>query len=442
MSGTQSHHLVEIWKTLASDTKEWQPLLRAAADCDPANVAELSRLRALAPPEFVNVALELSTARAKAACNDKFPPAIASRIIADIPGIEMASSRLAADYKADGFAQILNDSNENEPSIVYDLCCGIGADAMSLADRGFHIIAYDHNPLRAWMTERNAHCESRSTDVTTLNLEDIRYFHLDPSRRSESRNNNQAGQRHWRFEDYKPGPDFINQLINKPNRAGAVKLGPGINLAGFPIEQQHSSIAFELEFISEPPDHRLTQAILWTGCFASASTATVSQRISRRATILPSRETLTSQGNLNNFDQPPIAEKLNRFLYTINPAVERAELLNELCDETSLPLIHPKLGLLTGDQLVKDNQSPWIIATFELLEELPYREQKIKRWINEHHAGIVEIKTRDKIVNPDHLQKQFRGKGDNPFTLFILRFDDKIRTLITRRIMTTSARYS
>jgi len=422
---TPSHHL-EIWRSIADDAK-WEPLLCAAADCDPANVAELTRLRALAPPGYVNVALELTAARAKAARHNKFPPNVASRIIADIPGIEMASSRLAADYQADRIAQILNSSNKDGPPTVHDLCSGIGADAMSLADRRFHIIAYDHNPLRAWMTERNANCLSRTDDVTIFNLDEIRYFHLDPSRRSESQNNSKTGQRSWRLEDYKPGPDFIRRLINHPNRAGAVKLGPGINFADLPFDQQSqhdTSIALELEFISEPPDHRLTQAILWTGCFASTR---------RRATVLPSRKTLASDKNVTDFDQPPIAEKFGRFLFTINPAVERAQLLAELCNQTSFPLIHPKLGLLTGDQPINDN--PWIIATFELLEQLPnYREQKVKRWLNEHHAGIVEIKTRNKVVNPDFLQKQFRGKGDNPFTLFILRFDDKVKTLITRRI--------
>ena len=49
-------------------------------------------------------------------------------------------------------------------------------------------------------------------------------------------------------------------------------------------------------------------------------------------------------------------------------------------------------------------------------------------------AGMVEVKTRGKAVDPDRVQSDLRGDGDTTYTVFILRFDRQVRALVTRRV--------
>ena len=93
--------------------------------------------------------------------------------------------------------------------------------------------------------------------------------------------------------------------------------------------------------------------------------------------------------------------------------------------------VHPKSGLLTAANLVT---SPWL-TPFELIEQMPWRAPRVKQWLSDHDAGLVEIKTRGKAVDPDQVQRQLRGKGSTSFTVFIIRFDRKVNALITRRVV-------
>ena len=121
---------------------------------------------------------------------------------------------------------------------------------------------------------------------------------------------------------------------------------------------------------------------------------------------------------------------MRRYLYAVHPAVERAELMHLLAEEHTAPLIHRKLGLLTRDT---PTTSPWLTG-FELLAELPWRPKKVKQWLSQRDAGIVEIKTRGKAVDPDAVAKQLRGKGKTPYTVFVLRFDVRVVALVCRRV--------
>jgi len=384
---TPDAEAVATWRYLLSDATE--PIREAAATCDANDVAAVTRLRKLGPVELINAALDLASARRKAA--QKFPQ-IAPRIVADGVGIEQASSALVADHKVIRFSQL------GKP--VIDLCSGIGGDSMSFHKTVGVEVAVDMAPLRAWMTQQNVNCPTLCTDVTSLDLHD-RIYHFDPARR------NARGRQH-RFEDYQPGPEFLSQLVrNCPT--GATKLGPGIAIENLP---DFGDISTELEFISE--HGALVQAVLWTGELAKDE---------HRATLLPTGDSLHGAPGVPPLDQPA------QYLYTVDASVERAQLLHVLCDQHNLTAIHPSLGILTGNDLIQSN---WLTA-FELLAELPWRANKVKQWLNENNAGIVEVKTRGGAVNPDNVQKQLRGKGETPFTVFVLRWDRKLIALITRR---------
>lgn len=385
-----------IWQSVADD----DTLLTAAAACDPTDVASVSRLRKRYSAEQVAVALELCISRRKAEA--KFPGRAAT-LLADVPGIEQATAFTTATHKAQRY------SAAGVPGVV-DLCCGIGGDAMGFVEAGLNVTAIDRDPVRAWMTERNAGCGSRVADAESLLLEvgtghkNFRgALHLDPARRT-------GAGRVFRLADYQPDPATITALLQKFPDA-AVKLSPAVNLD----ELKQLVPAGEVEFISEAG--RLVQAVLWTGQLRTKNV--------RTATLLVDNQTHTLAGEP---DLPDLAPA-ERYLFTVDPAVERAGLLHRL----DLPAIHPHLGLLTADRPI---ESPWLNG-FELLAELPYsakNPKKIKAWLADHDAGIVEVKTRGKAVDPDPLQRALRGTGDTPYTLFVLRFDQRLACLVTRRL--------
>ncbi|MEM6505309.1 MAG: hypothetical protein AAF711_07560 [Planctomycetota bacterium] len=388
---------IELWRAVAGDTG----LLQRAESLDPSDVSAVAALRRDNDSDAVSVALRLVEARAKAA--RKFGE-LGKGLIADVPGVEQASGARVAAYKAGRVAQALGNGG-----LVVDLCCGIGGDSMALVDAGLDTVCVDRDPLRVWMATNNTsqRIQGVCADVRSLAL-DGKAVHIDPARRNES-----TGRRAWRLEDYQPGSAFIGRLIDSAP-AVAIKLSPGVDLQALPWPG-------EVEFISEAG--RLVQALLWTGGFVQTA---------RRATLIDSGGIYQLAGEAT----PPAYQAPQRYLYTFDAAVERAGLIGQLSTLLDAPAIHPKLGLLTSNTLTT---SPWIDG-FELIERLPWRPKRIKRWLAANDGGLVEIKTRGKACDPDTEQRRLRGGGSTTYTVFVLRFDTKVQALMTKRIALTEPR--
>ena len=382
---------IELWKSVVEDAA----LLELAAKVDPADVAAITRLRREYTADRVSAALSLIAARAKAAV--KFGER-GGQLVADVPGVEQASSASVAAYKAERIRQHLGESHT-----IADLCCGMGGDSMALSTAGLQVIAVDREPLRVWMAKRNSGpgLQGVCADVSTLEMADLP-VHLDPARRSE-----QSGKRAWRLADVQPGPEVIGRLIEQ-SPASAIKLSPGVDLDDLPWPG-------EVEFISE--SGRLVQAMLWVGGFAQHD---------RQATLIEGN----ARHQLYGRPMAPSYAPAQQYLYAFDAAVERAGLIGQLSDQINAPAVHPRLGLLTSDRVI---QSPWI-AGFELIEQLPWRPKRIKQWLNANDGGLVEVKTRGKACDPDIEQRRLRGDGSAPYTVFVLRFDTKVQALITKRL--------
>lgn len=396
--------VLKAWQWIVSS--QGQTLLEAAERCDRSQLRDIAALRRLGSLEEVSAALELVSARHKA--HHKFG-SLASRLLADRHGVEQASSLRVARYKAGRLAAMLAADRP-----VLDLCSGIGADAVALVETGRSVLAVDHAPLRAWMTRENTRwlagqpAEVAVADVAHVRPEG-RALHLDPTRRVDQ-------GRLWRLEDYQPGPAVIRRLLHE-SPAACLKLSPGVDpdvladvLDG---EETH-----ELEFVAE--EGRLVQALAWWGAFRKAP---------RSATVIDQAGAAHRlSGAAGAEDAIPLGES-GRYLYTVHAAVERAGLIGLLAESLKAVAPHPKLGLLSSDTWI---ESPFLTG-FELLECLPWREAKVKRWIEAHGGGVVEVKTRGKAVNPDLVQPALRGRGDIPYTVFVLREDRRVRAWICRR---------
>lgn len=367
--------------------------VRAEQDLD--RPAAVDRLRRLGDAELVAAAIELVQARRRA--EEKFPDTPA--LLADVAAVEQATSADVAAHKARRFAGAGVDR-------VVDLCCGMGGDGMGLAQVA-DVLLVDSLPRRVCMARWNVgQAGGRVAGAVVADAGRLRMageaFHIDPDRRH--------GGRRLRFDNCRPGPDLIRRLVGS-GAPGAVKLSPAVDLQELPPG--------EIEIIERAG--RLVQAVLWTGSLA---------RDQRSATRVQGDRCVSFAGAADQVI--PVAPP-GRLVLAVEAAIERAGLLGALCAATGLAAVHPALGLLTADAA---EQSPWY-RRFELLDVLPWRPRKVKQWLEAHDGGIVEVKTRGQACEPDQVQRQLRGRGVQPFTVFVLRSDRRVQAWMTRRIEST-----
>ncbi|MDG2030481.1 MAG: class I SAM-dependent methyltransferase [Phycisphaerales bacterium] len=387
--------VLSAWKLL--DSNEGHPLVEAASSAPEATPALIRQLRRDWPVEAVSSALELARARTRAGI--KFPGLDA--LWSDVIGLEQASSRCTADWKAARFERA--DARE-----IADLCCGIGGDAMSLVDVG-QVLAVDHDPVRAWMAGRNAGCDTRVADVRSLQ-DCPEFVHIDPARRDGA-----TGHRRWNPESYEPAFAEILELMKK-SRGSACKMGPGI-----PMPLPGRPEGGEIEFLQE--GSRLVQAVVWSGALAEHPDQ-------RTATLLPDGHTLSGfPGEL------PLAEDDPRpgsWLLEPRAALERAGLLDTaIVNLNGDPCeIAPGLGLLCSDA---PSESPWF-TDWRIEGVVPLREKQIKAWLRAHDGGEVIVRTRGGAVDVDRWGRSLRGKGETTWVLFALRLGLSTRAILTQPV--------
>lgn len=299
---------------------------------------------------------------------------------------------------------------------------------MAMFERGGEVIGVDRDEARVWMCEQNAGGGAGVRGVCASVEERLelvsegRAFHLDPSRRTG------AGARRHAYAELSPGPGVIERVLDASDeggRGGCVKLGPGTEIAELP-EVEGS----EIEVVSE--DGRLTQMLLWTGACGASNVSGDHASPKRRATLLrdgPEGETATSV--IGSGEETIEVCELSRQIYEVDASVERVGLLGALGEEVRMGMAHAQLGLYSSDRVI----SHPMFTRFEMLAEMTWNQKRVKTELARLGAGLVEVKTRGGVVNPDQVQEQLRGPGSERLTVFVLRFDRAIRCLIARRMI-------
>ncbi len=379
------------------------------------SLGDVERLRRDWPAGLVTVALEVARARAKAV--HKMSEALAGRLVADAQGVEMASSEAAAAWK-----------RSRMRGARYDLCCGIGMDSV-----GEDVIAVDFDPARVVMAGVNAGARAVHADVTAMAIEPGRGVHIDPSRRDE------GGKRTRGIDELRPSIEFVRSLVDGA-RSTAVKLAPGTAPEVLP--------GGEWAYLSEAG--RLTQGVHLSGAWARGDAV-------RTAVLIPDARragegVVEMSGRPEAEGWPAVAGELGAWVYAggggggggmgggggggeaggwaavgggggawvyaVDVAAERARLWARLCAETGTMLAgSPGAGLLTS---VTRAASPWLTA-FRVVERMVWNRKRVKGVLAGLGAGIVEVKTRGRVIDADAEQGALRGKGERAMTVFVQR---------------------
>jgi len=269
---------------------------------------------------------------------------------------------------------------------VADLSCGLGLDALSMAAAGLMVTAYESDPATAAAARANAtalalrgaigvHC----ADVTALDVDELRRgidaVFADPARR-------RLGRRISQPERWSPRLSWVLAL---PMESLGVKVAPGL---------AHDAVPAETEFEVVSVDGDVVEAGLYRGALRTARTA-------RRATLLPSGQTLTDA------DLPaggPPVGGIGAYLYEPDGAVIRSGLVGAVVTALSGRLLDPAIAYVTSDELT---HSPFVHA-YRVCDVRPFNLKILRALLRERGVGRVTIKKRGSAVVPEQLRKQRR----------------------------------
>ncbi|SEH87366.1 hypothetical protein SAMN04489835_5138 [Mycolicibacterium rutilum] len=271
---------------------------------------------------------------------------------------------------------------------VHDATCSVGTELAALRDTAAVLLGSDVDPVRLAMARHNVAgvdvCRADALRPVTRDTVVV----LDPARRS-------AGRRRFDPRDYTPALDAL--LDTYRGRDTVVKCAPGIDFAaiaglGFVGEIEVTSLAGSVR-----------EACLWSAGLAQSG-------VRRRATVLDTGEEVTD-ADADDCGVGPAG----RWIVDPDGAVVRAGLVRHWAARHGLWQLDPDIAYLSGDRL------PDGVRGFEVLEELPFSERRLRQALSARDTGAVEILVRGVDVDPDALRPRLRLRGSQQASVVIAR---------------------
>lgn len=385
----------------------------------------LGLLRRSCSPEESRAIIALRGLRKRAAGSGRFPQDLARQMLATDKLLQQASSMRLAIWKGRRFAEMLGtspagvvDAAKPLPE-VWDLCCGLGGDAIGLALAGMRVRGVDSDPAAVLCATHNARaagvgelCRFDLANVEQLDVPAEAVVHIDPDRRA-------SGRRSIEFAHFSPGEAFLAHLARR-TAAGAMKLPPGADAA-----ELESIQAGLFEYVSEAGVCK--QLVAWWHAEQTSS----EDRPRRCATVLagPLDDPQSTSIEAGVAPYAPIREP-GEWLVEPDPALVAAEAVDDLAATEDLWRIAIGLPWLFGDRAV----STPLASCFEVLADVPGRKRDIAKAVSKLGGGCVEVKTRGVKLDTDSLQRQLRGRGDKPLAVLWCRQGPRQRAFICRRV--------
>lgn len=317
-------------------------------------------------------------------------------------GLEQATDELLAGYKAQRFADFAG---------VADLCCGIGGDAISLAQD--HMVdLVDRDEVSLLLAAANVErCggllgERIAESVEARHVTETSAWHIDPDRRP-------AGRRTSRIEFGNPSVATIDTLLAVCGHA-AVKLAPA---AKVPPHWQGNC---QLEWIETRGECR--QQVAWFGSLtqeAGFRTATLVDAAGEACSFSAAGEVPCG-----------LAERVGTHLFDPSPSLSAAGLVSALADACGLAALSSGASYLTGDEPVVHPH----LQAFAVEQELPLDQRQLRSHLRAKRIGRLEIKKRGVDITPESLRAQLDLAGEESATLILARMGSQARALICRRL--------
>ena len=373
-----------------------EALVAAMAEADPGSLAAGERLRSKFPPELAAAAIQQTLLRRKAVT--KFGESALDMFFTE-DGLQQATRSSVAAWRAARFKEL-------GVTHVFDLGCGIGADALAFEAAGLTVTAVERDPLTASYAARNIAGEVITGDAEEF-WDSIAHLpetasaavFIDPARRTSK-------GRTWRVSDFSPSWDFVLSLLARDSIT-CVKLGPGL-----PKEL----IPDGVEALWAGEQTSVVEVGLWSGPGIEPGMS---------ALLLPGGQELRRDPTRNRL---PVSDP-GRFLIEPHGAVIRAGAFAELGE--GLWLLDSQIAYLSFEEAL---DSPFA-TSFEILETLPYSVKTIRNWVKTNQVGTLEIKVRGIEVDPAQLRRELKPNGPNSATLILARTKRGAQVFVARRVL-------
>jgi THUMP domain-like len=276
--------------------------------------------------------------------------------------------------------------------VVHDATCSIGTELAALRRTTSVLLGSDLDPVRLAMARHNLGSGGRATPLFRADalqpITNTAVVVLDPGRRS-------GGRRRFDPRDYTPALDQVLDAYR--DRDLVVKCAPGIDFDAL----GQLGFAGEIEVTSWAGSVR--EACLWSPGLAEPG-------VRRRASVLDSGEQLTDA----DVDDCAVAPA-GRWIVDPDGAVVRAGLVRHYAARHGLWQLDPEIAYLSGDAL------PAGIRGFEVLEQLPYNEKRLRQALSAYSCGPLEILVRGLAVDPDELRRRIRPRGKAALSVVLTR---------------------
>ena len=359
---------------------------------DPVRTASALRRQEVTPEHAAAALTQVDLrARAVAKLGDD-----AARMYFTPDGLEQATRSRVATHRAARVAFAA-------PASVLDLGCGIGGDRVALARAGLTVAGVDRDELRVAVARANLDALGLGGAVQVASAEDVDVsgfgvVFADPARRTDR-------GRVFDVDGWSPPWDFVSALLQRPS---VVKVAPGI---------PHSLVpeGVEAEWVSDEGD--VKEAALWSPQLATAR---------RRATVIKGGGLVS----LTDEDDPgsPGVRAVGRCLYEPDGAVIRAGLVTAVAAGVNGGLVDEHIAYVTSDEAYT---TP-LARSYEVLEELPYKEKPLRAALRARGVGRLTIKKRGVDVVPDQLRKRLSLHGEQEATIVMTRVAGKGTCLLVR----------
>ncbi|MCA9781511.1 MAG: hypothetical protein KC800_32560, partial [Candidatus Eremiobacteraeota bacterium] len=260
---------------------------------------------------------------------------------------EQASDSRISRWRAETLA-------EGSPGRLVELGCGLGGDTVSLSEH-FEVTAWERCEARAQLARYNLGilgkrpCAVECAEADCRRLEGEVLF-VDPARRD--------GTRLSRPQSWQPPlPTVVDCFREGRFQRLGVKVAPGItdgDLPDLPIGLSFLSVGGNLKEAFLLLDHSIDtyrEAVLFTAG---------GRRLSFRS---------------SGWEIPISEPSPGLYLHNPDPAILRANALDQLARHTEAGIVHPKIGYLVGPKPVEDGSAD----SFQILEAFPLKWKILKK---------------------------------------------------------------
>jgi hypothetical protein len=301
--------------------------------------------------------------------------------------LQQASAAPVALHRARRLSRVLPDG---PGATVHDATCSIGTELAALRGSAARVLGTDIDPVRLAMARHNlgANADLCRADALYPVTREATVV-VDPARR-------RGGRRRFDPRDYQPGLDQLLDVYRGRNLV--VKCAPGIDF------DQVRRLGFDGEIEVTSCGGSVREACLWTAGLTEPG-------IRRRASILDRGEQIT---DAEPQDCP--VRPAGRWIIDPDGAVVRAGLVRHYAARHGLWQLDPDIAYLSGDRL------PAAVRGFEVLQQLPFDERRLRQALAVLDCGSLEILVRGVggvAGDPDALRRRLRLRGGQPLSAVI-----------------------